>query len=188
MPAISEMALVIGGIVYPCAPFNGWYMGTEIGARNFGDTDRYDMLPEVARLFGLDTSSERQLWRDRALVELNRAVLHSFDLAGVQIGDHHELSRQFDRFCKAEERNQRDVTGDWSWLAPPISASATPQFHKRFDERVIPHTNYFYQSPVEVDVEARKSSPASQGMPHPDPYHLGHAHATPRCPYGFDRK
>ena len=84
VPAISEMALVIGGIVYPCAPFNGWYMGTEIGARNFGDTDRYDMLPEVARLFGLDTSSERQLWRDQALVELNRAVLHSFDLAGVR--------------------------------------------------------------------------------------------------------
>ena len=188
VPAISEMALVIGGIVYPCAPFNGWYMGTEIGARNFGDTGRYDMLPEVARLLGLDTSSERQLWRDRALVELNRAVLHSFDLAGVQIGDHHELSRQFDRFCKAEERNQRDVTGDWSWLAPPISASATPQFHKRFDERVIPHTNYFYQSPVEVDVEAQKSGRSNPGMPHPDPYHLGHAHATPRCPYGFDRK
>ena len=79
VPAISEMALVIGGIVYPCAPFNGWYMGTEVGARNFGDTDRYDMLPAVARVFDLDTSSERQLWRDRALVELNRAVLHSYD-------------------------------------------------------------------------------------------------------------
>lgn len=188
VPAISEMALVIGGIVYPCAPFNGWYMGTEIGARNFGDSNRYDMLPEVARVFGLDTSTDRHLWRDRGLVELNRAVLHSFDLAGVQMGDHHELSRQFERFCAAEERDNRNVTGDWSWLAPPISASATPQFHKRFDERVIPHTNYFYQSPVEADVQARKSDPNPQGMRHPDPYHLGHAHATPRCPYGFDRK
>jgi nitric-oxide synthase len=29
------------------------------------------------------------LWRDRATVELNRAVLHSFDRAGVTITDHH---------------------------------------------------------------------------------------------------
>ena len=27
------------------APFNGWYMGTEIGARNLADADRYDLLP-----------------------------------------------------------------------------------------------------------------------------------------------
>ena len=117
VPAISEMALVIGGVVYPCAPFNGWYMGTEVGARNFGDADRYDMLPAVARVFGLDTSSDRQLWRDRALVELNRAVLHSYDLAGVQMGDHHELGRQFERFCQAEENQHRGVTGDWTWLS-----------------------------------------------------------------------
>ena len=188
VPAISEMALVIGGIVYPCAPFNGWYMGTEVGARNFGDADRYDMLPEVARIFGLDTSSERQLWRDRALVELNRAVLHSYDEAGVHIGDHHELGRQFERFCEAEEKNQRDVTGDWAWLTPPISASSTPQFHRKFDNRVIPHTNYFYQSPVQLDVEARRSNRPNSSMPHPDPYHLGNAHPTPQCPYGFDRK
>ena len=188
VPAISEMALVIGGIVYPCAPFNGWYMGTEVGARNFGDVDRYNMLPEVARIFGLDTSSERQLWRDRALIELNRAVLHSYDKAGIHIGDHHELGRQFERFCQAEEKNQRDVTGDWAWLTPPISGSSTPQFRREFENRVIPHTNYFYQSPAKVDVEARKSSRSNPGMPHPDPYHLGHAHPTPQCPYGFDRK
>ena len=188
VPAISEMALVIGGIVYPCAPFNGWYMGTEVGARNFGDVHRYNMLPAVAKIFGLDTSSERQLWRDRALVELNRAVLHSYDEAGVHIGDHHELSRQFDRFCQAEEKNQRDVTGDWAWLTPPLSASSTPQFHRDFENRVIPHTNYFYQSPAKEDVEARKSRQSSSGIPHPDPYHLGNAHPTPQCPYGFDRK
>ena len=187
VPAISEMALVIGGIVYPCAPFNGWYMGTEVGSRNFGDTDRYDMLPAVARVFGLDTSSDRQLWRDRALVELNRAVLHSYDQAGVQMGDHHELGRQFERFCQAEENQHRGVTGDWTWLSPPLSASSTPQFHRSYDGRVVPHTNYFYQSPVAQDVEARRAGASPAAVPHPDPYHLGHAHPTPRCPYGFDR-
>ena len=34
VPMISDMRLEIGGISYTAAPFNGWYMGTEIGARN----------------------------------------------------------------------------------------------------------------------------------------------------------
>ncbi|MGJ5752075.1 stage II sporulation protein E [Streptomyces puniciscabiei] len=76
VPAVSDMSLEIGGVTYPAAPFNGWYMGTEIGSRNLADTDRYNLLPAVAELFGLDTRNERTLWRDRALVELNLAVLH----------------------------------------------------------------------------------------------------------------
>src|SRR5205823_4711504 len=66
LPTISDMDLEIGGITYPAAPFNGWYMGTEIGARNLADQSRYDMLPEIARRLGLDTRSDRTLWRDRA--------------------------------------------------------------------------------------------------------------------------
>ena len=31
VPMISDMRLEIGGISYTAAPFNGWYMGTEIG-------------------------------------------------------------------------------------------------------------------------------------------------------------
>ena len=63
--------LEIGGIMYTAAPFNGWYMGTEIGARNLADEGRYNKLPLIAKLMGQDTSSETTLWRDRALVELN---------------------------------------------------------------------------------------------------------------------
>ena len=48
VPAISNMPLSIGGITYPAAPFNGWYLGTEIGARNLADAQRYDLLPVVA--------------------------------------------------------------------------------------------------------------------------------------------
>ena len=70
LPVISNMRLDIGGISYPAAPFNGWYMATEISARNLADSDRYDMLGEVAEAMGLDTSSDRTLWRDRAAIEL----------------------------------------------------------------------------------------------------------------------
>ncbi|MFI8103336.1 nitric oxide synthase oxygenase [Streptomyces sp. NPDC101118] len=133
VPAISNMCLEIGGVRYPAAPFNGWYMGTEIGARNLGDTDRYNLLPTVARRLGLDTSSDRSLWKDRALVELNRAVLHSFDRDGVTITDHHTESRRFLTHLDREEQKGRTVGADWSWIVPPISGSATPVFHRTYD-------------------------------------------------------
>lgn len=142
VPMISDMRLEIGGISYPCAPFNGWYMGTEIGARNLADTDRYDLLPLVARQLGLNTSRERSLWKDRALVELNLAVLDSFERAGVTIVDHHTAAKQFARFEKNEAACERDVTGDWSWLVPPMSGAATHLFHKDFDP-TIKRPNFF---------------------------------------------
>ncbi len=134
VPAISNMRLRIGGIDYPLAPFNGWYMGTEIGARNLVDEDRFDLLPTVAACLGLDTSRETTLWRDRALVELNVAVLHSFNAAGVTISDHHTESRLFLNHLAREERNGRTVSVDWSWIVPPISGGITPVFHRYYDE------------------------------------------------------
>ncbi|MGW0661685.1 nitric oxide synthase oxygenase [Streptodolium elevatio] len=134
IPAISNMRLEIGGISYGAAPFNGWYLETEIGARNLVDADRYDVLPEIGRLLGLDTSSERTLWRDRALVELNRAVLHSFDSAGATIADHHTESARFLRHVRKEEDAGRVCPADWSWIVPPVSGGLTPVYHRYYDE------------------------------------------------------
>ncbi|MET9822463.1 nitric oxide synthase oxygenase [Streptomyces sp. NPDC006349] len=134
VPAISHMRLRIGGIDYPLAPFNGWYMGTEIGARNFTDADRYDLLPLIAARLGLDTSSETTLWRDRALVELNVAVLDSFTDADVKISDHHTESRRFLTHLAKEERAGRSVPADWSWIVPPVSGGITPVFHRYYDQ------------------------------------------------------
>ena len=133
VPAISGMRLSIGGITYPAAPFNGWYLGTEIGARNLADANRYDVLPTVARHLGLDTSSERTLWRDTALVELNRAVLHSFEAAGATISDHHTESARFLKHLAKEERAGRTCPADWSWIVPPMSGALTPVFHRYYD-------------------------------------------------------
>ncbi|AHI00325.1 nitric oxide synthase oxygenase [Kutzneria viridogrisea] len=133
VPAISNMRLVIGGISYPAAPFNGWYMGTEIGARNLADVDRYDLLGEIGARLGLDTSCEQTLWRDRALVELNRAVLHSFARAEVAITDHHTESARFLTHLRKEEEAGRSCPADWSWIVPPMSGSLTPVFHRYYD-------------------------------------------------------
>jgi nitric-oxide synthase len=128
------MRLSIGGVHYPLSPFNGWYLGTEIGARNLADPDRYDLLPVLAARLGLDTSSEVTLWRDRALVELNRAVLWSFHRAGVRISDHHTESRRFLAHIEREERAGRRTPADWTWIVPPMSGAATPVFHRYYHE------------------------------------------------------
>ncbi|THA25990.1 nitric oxide synthase oxygenase [Streptomyces sp. RKND-216] len=134
VPAISHMRMRVGGVDYGLAPFNGWYMGTEIGARNFVDADRYDLLPVVAREMGLDTRKESSLWKDRALVEINVAVLHSFETAGVKITDHHTESQRFLTHLAKEERQGRTVPTDWSWIVPPLSGGVTPVFHRYYDE------------------------------------------------------
>lgn len=134
VPFISDMELEIGGISYAAAPFNGWYMGTEIGARNLSDTERYNQLPRVAELFQLNTTTNTSLWKDRALTELNIAVLHSFKKHGVSIVDHHTAAEQFLRFEKQEQESGRTVTGRWSWLIPPMSPATTGIWHRSYDD------------------------------------------------------
>ena len=134
VPAISNLRLTIGGVQYPLAPFNGWYMGSEIGARNLADEDRFNMVPIVAARMGLDTSRESTLWRDRALIELNRAVLHSYEKAGMKIADHHTESQRFLTHLSNEEKAGRRVPADWTWIVPPISGGATPVFHRYYEE------------------------------------------------------
>jgi nitric-oxide synthase, bacterial len=145
LPIISNMRLEIGGISYTAAPFNGWYMGTEVGARNLGDSDRYNLLPIIAEKMGLDTHSDRTLWKDRALVELNVAVLSSFASHGVTIVDHHTASRQFMLHDELEERAGRTVPAHWVWLVPPISGSTSPIFHVTHYKNTMLKPNFFYQ-------------------------------------------
>lgn len=143
VPVISDMVLEIGGILYPAAPFNGWYMVTEIGARNLGDPDRYNLLPVVARAMGWDRSARSVFWKDRALVLLNEAVAHSFRAAGVQLTDHHEASEQFLRFVRNETTLGRKVMADWAWIVPPMAGSTMAVFHQHFDNEVRT-PNYFH--------------------------------------------
>ncbi|GGF85505.1 nitric oxide synthase oxygenase [Paenibacillus aceti] len=137
VPIISDMGLEIGGQHFTAAPFNGWYMGTEIGARNLADEGRYNLLPKMAEAMGLDTASNRTLWKDRALVELNAAVLQSFRQAGVSIVDHHTAAEQFALFEHREEQQGRNVTGNWTWLIPPVSPATTHIWHRQYDNTIV---------------------------------------------------
>jgi nitric-oxide synthase len=153
LPAVSDVLLDLGGVKYTAAPFNGWYMATEIGARNFSDPHRYNLLPEIAERLGLDTRRAATLWKDRAQIELTRAVIHSYERAGVKLVDHHTASDDFLQFIEAEKASERCVHMRWSWITPPIGGSSTPVFHldqDHFaDEPLKP--NFFYQASAFAD-------------------------------------
>lgn len=127
VPVVSDTILTIGGIDYPCAPFNGFYMGTEIASRNFLDVPRYDLLEPLARAIGID--AQDPLYRDRVALEINRAVLTSFREAGVAIVDHHEASEQFIAFAHREDAAGRFTSANWAWIVPPQSSAVCPVFH-----------------------------------------------------------
>jgi nitric-oxide synthase, bacterial len=164
VPAISDMCLDIGGVRYPAAPFNGWYMCTEIGARDLGDAVRYNQLPVIAEHMGLNTASERTSWKDTAITELNLAVLHSFTAAGVTISDQHTESVRILRHIEREERQGRACPADWSRIlataAPPQAKDPAPH---RQDQDLDPSPHFYrHDAAARVTELTRGDAPGHQ--------------------------
>lgn len=124
------MLFDVGGIEFPAAPFNGWYMGTEIGARDFCDEQRYNLLPVFGEKMGLATDNPITLWKDEVLLEVNKAVLYSFAKNGATIVDHHTASQQFLQHMTSETKKRGGCPADWVWIVPPMSSSVTGVYHQ----------------------------------------------------------
>lgn len=170
VPAVSGMALDIGGIQYTAAPSNGFYMGTEIGSGNLAEPARYDEMQRVAYVMGIDTSSKNPLWRDQAMLDLNAAVLHSFQKAGVRILDHHTLSEYFMKFREAEAAAKRPSYGHWAWVMPPMGGNLSPIWRDNTLKKKILKPNYFYQPGPRTELLSAgcpvdHSAPAGGGCP-----------------------
>jgi sulfite reductase alpha subunit-like flavoprotein/nitric oxide synthase oxygenase domain/subunit len=159
VPAISAFRLTLGGVDYTCAPFNGWFMGTEI-ARNLWE--RYDVGERVAAAIGLDTASEQTLWRDEAWLALNRAVLWSFQEARVSMVDHHTASQQFLAHDLREKRLGRECPAQWSWVVPPLGGSICPVWHHEMRDFVL-EPQYHYQGDVWAVERAARLDVAQPG-------------------------
>jgi nitric-oxide synthase len=158
VPLISDMLLDVGGIQYPAAPFNGWYMVTEIGSRNLGDEKRYNKLPLIAQQMGLNMDKSNPFWKDKTLVVLNEAVHFSFQKSGVTLADHHAASEQFMKFIRNEEAENRTVNADWAWIVPPLSGSALKVFHQEYNNDVI-SPNFFYNHNAWEDTPTKSKCP-----------------------------
>lgn len=118
------MVLDCGGIQFTAAPFNGWYMGTEIG-RDLADSNRFDKL-QVIKLFKfrfhnfdfsfifeikaigekmkLDLRNNSSLWKDKALIELNYAILHSFQVIQACLASFDSFSLEFSIESQCDHR------------------------------------------------------------------------------------
>lgn len=78
----------------------------------------------------LDTSSHTTLWKDTVLLEVNKAVLYSYQMCGVTTWDHHTASESFMQFYENEMKTRGGCPADWIWLVPPMSSSISPLFHQ----------------------------------------------------------
>ena len=174
VPCVSSMMMTIGGIEYPCAPFNGFYMASEIASRNFTDETRYDLLAPAADALRIDRASG--LWRDRVVTELNEAVLHSFRSAGVTILDHHTASEQFMDFHQKEIAAGRTPSAEWSWIVPPQASSLCPVYHLPMrDRNLVP--NYYASASADG---AQLAPGAAEALRHEG---VASGHAGSRCPF-----
>lgn len=117
---------------------------------------------------GLDTRSNSSLWKDLGVVELNVAVLYSFQKANVTIVDHHTAADSFMKHLDNEQRLRGGCPGDWVWIVPPISGSLTPVFHQEMLYYEL-KPSYEYQEPAwrthQWQVQPGSQSQQQQGTP-----------------------
>ena len=97
------------------------------------------------------TTTDRTLWKDKAMTELNLAVLHSFTTAGITISDHHTESARFLRHIDREQRHGRACPADWTWIVPPAASSTTPVFHRYYQD--FDQTPNFYRHPTPAQLK-----------------------------------
>uniref|UniRef100_A0A1B0CLH8 Nitric oxide synthase oxygenase n=2 Tax=Lutzomyia longipalpis TaxID=7200 RepID=A0A1B0CLH8_LUTLO len=152
VPAVSGMLFDCGGIQFTGVPFNGWYMSTEIGCRNLCDTNRRNMLEPIATKLGLNTRNPASLWKDKTLVEVNIAVLHSFHTHGVTIVDHHTASDSFIKHLENESRLRNGCPADWVWIVPPMASSTTQVFHQEMANYYLKPSFEYQDSPMKTHV------------------------------------
>ena len=84
--------LEIGGLRFTAAPFSGWYLVTEIGARDLGDPMRYNLL-EVGLGTLLYASLTRRSMRSHVVDTVSACV--GTELwpcsCGTENGSHYEV-------------------------------------------------------------------------------------------------
>ena len=137
-PFVADKAIEIGGIVFTCVPFSGWFMETEIG-RNLCDIQRYNFIPKLAASLDLDitAAANSQLNVDRIYVEINASVLYSFQKAKIAIVDHHTAAAGFMKFMEQEVEQRGNTPADWIWLVPPVSGGMSVIFHQEMLNYVV---------------------------------------------------
>jgi len=146
VPTVTSFTLRLGGLEYPCNPFNGWFQETEI-TRDLLEPGRMDKMEAIARAIGLDPTDEEDFWRERVAIETNKAVMHSFRKDGHSIVDHMTAQSQFLAHDAREKREGRECPAQWSWVVPAFGGSTMPIWHHEMRDFYI-EPQYDYQSEI----------------------------------------
>ena len=128
IPAISDLVLDVGGLIYTAVPFNGWFMETEI-SRDLLDVQRYNRSEAVANLLQM-SDAPKALQLDEVQLIVNQAIMHSFQSRSISIVDHHAASRGFMKFYDHEIKQRGSCPADWVWITPPAGGSMTEVYHQ----------------------------------------------------------
>ena len=123
VPAITNIMMNLGGIKYPCTPFNGWFLSTEV-VRNL--IERYDVIPLLAPIFGIDLDDK--LVKIKVSAELETAVLHSFERERFTVVDPIGVGESFLTHCKRERESGRECPAQWSWIGGLLGPT-NPTWH-----------------------------------------------------------
>ncbi len=111
VPVISNLCVKVGGVNYTAAPFNGWFVTTEI-ARNL--MERYGASDHLATAFGYNPTDK--FVAQKVSAELESAILLSFEKAKYTIVDPETVGNSFLSHCKRERLNGRECPSKWSWI------------------------------------------------------------------------
>jgi len=66
----------------------------------------------------------------------------------VTISDHHTESARFLQHVERERRHGRVCPADWTWIVPPAASSATPVFHRYYENFDLTPNFYRHPSPA----------------------------------------
>lgn len=137
----------IGGLEYPCNPFNGWFMETEI-TRDLLEEGRMNKMESIARAIGVDPIDDGcSFWREQVAIATNQAVMHSFRRDGHSIVDHVTAQSQFLAHDAKEKREGRECPAQWSWVVPAFGGSTMPIWHHEMRDFYI-EPQYDYQAEI----------------------------------------
>jgi len=123
IPAITNFKMNLGGIKYPCMPFNGWFLSTEI-ARNL--LERYNLTNSLAN--AMKISLDDRMLAQKVSAELENVILHSFEKNGYTIVDPMTIGKSFLTHCKRERQSERECPAQWSWIGGLVGPT-NPTWH-----------------------------------------------------------
>ena len=115
-------------------------------------------------MMNLDTENVTSLWIDQVVLEVNIAILCSFQKQGVTITDHHSASASFVTFMDNEYKHRGGCPADWIWINPPLTASVTPVFHQEMlNYKLKPSYEYMDKAWVNHKWQRTKSCGSKKG-------------------------